>query len=161
MSNLRYVREATADDSAIIYRFILEHAREEALGENVTATQEDIENNIFKEKMAHVLLIENEVHAIVGYAIYFFAFSAFSANKVLYLEDLYVLKNYRRGGFGKALMHKLARLTLDKGCTRMQWLCPRENLSALAFYKTWGAKFFENYSICRLEYDTLNGVADF
>lgn len=161
MSNKMLVREATIEDSSIILKFIKEHAIEESLKDKVVATQENIEKHIFREKIANVLLIENEDHAIVGYAIYFYALSSFSANKVLYLEDLYVIKGYRRNGFGKALMVYLLKLTLSTGCERMQWLCPNDNKSAMAFYKTWGSKFFDGYSICRVEHETLEEFANY
>ena len=59
----------------------------------------------------------------VGYALFFHNFSTFTGRPGIYLEDLYVQPHMRGQGFGKCLLAYLARLAVDKGCTRVEWSC--------------------------------------
>ena len=59
---------------------------------------------------------------VIGYAVYYFAYSTFSCGPVLFVEDIYVLPEERGRGAGKALMIELARIAVHEGCNQMEWL---------------------------------------
>lgn len=75
-----------------------------------------------------------------GYAIYFFTYSSFLARPTLYLEDIFVLPEYRRCGAGKAIWRHLKREARRKRCGRMEWMVLDWNKPAHDFYQKMGAK---------------------
>ena len=66
-----------------------------------------------------VLLCESEGKS-VGYAIYFFTYSSFLARPTLYLEDVFVLPDHRRGGAGRKFFDALFREARRERCGRME-----------------------------------------
>ena len=58
----------------------------------------------------------------VGYAIYLFTYSSFLARPTLYLEDVFVLPEHRRGGIGGKFFEALLREARREKCGRMEWV---------------------------------------
>lgn len=76
----------------------------------------------------------------VGYAIIFETYSTFLARPTLYLEDLFVLPEFRGQGAGRALFDHISDVALERGCGRMEWACLDWNTNAQAFYAKVGAR---------------------
>src|SRR5437868_5356083 len=96
------VRPASEDDVTLIYQFITELAEYEKLSREVTATAADLHKAIFgANPVAEALIAEIEGRP-VGYALFFRNFSTFLGKPGLYLEDLYVQRDSRGRGAGKA-----------------------------------------------------------
>ncbi|HLF95261.1 MAG TPA: GNAT family N-acetyltransferase [Planctomycetota bacterium] len=76
----------------------------------------------------------------VAYAIYFFTYSSFLARPTLYLEDLFVLPEYRRHGIGKRFFDALRREARRGKCGRMEWMVLDWNKPAIRFYDMVGAR---------------------
>jgi len=95
----------------------------------------------------------------VGFALFFQNFSTFLGRAGLYLEDLYVLPEYRGKGHGKALLKKLASIAVERGCGRMEWWCLDWNQSSIDFYKALGAEPMNDWTVYRLAGDTLTNLA--
>jgi GNAT superfamily N-acetyltransferase len=74
----------------------------------------------------------------VGYAITFYTYSTFLALPTFYLEDLFVLPEYRALKVGKALFVNCAQVAWEQGCGRMEWQVLHWNTPALAFYEHLG-----------------------
>ena len=70
----------------------------------------------------------------VGYTISFYTYSSFLALPTFYLEDLFVLPEYRAQKVGKALFLNCAHVALEQGCGRMEWQVLHWNEPALSFY---------------------------
>lgn len=77
---------------------------------------------------------------IVGYAITCYLYSSFLALPTLYLEDIFVLPEYRSQGIGKALFMHCSKLALENNCGRMEWMVLDWNKLAIDFYEKIGAK---------------------
>ena len=87
-------RFATNQDTPLILHFIKELASYEKMLDEVVATEELLNEWIFKQKKAEVIFIlENEKE--VGFALFFHNFSTFLGRSGVYLEDLYVQPEYR------------------------------------------------------------------
>jgi len=80
----------------------------------------------------------------VGYAIYLFTYSSFLARPTLYLEDLFVLPEQRRGGIGGLFFEALHREARRENCGRMEWVVLDWNTPAHRFYRKLGAKPLDN-----------------
>ncbi|CAB1351651.1 unnamed protein product [Coregonus sp. 'balchen'] len=111
------IRASTLEDCKDIARMILELAEYEKVLDQVKVTQKG--------------------HAKVGYALYFYTYSSWKG-RALYMEDLYVMPEFRGKGIGKALMSKVAQLGLAAGCTQLNFAVLDWNKPSLDFYLSQG-----------------------
>ena len=123
----------------VILGLIRELAAYEKLSHEVAATQELLRRNLFGERRGAEVLLAFEGAEAVGFALYFHNFSTFIGKPGLYLEDLYIRPEFRRRGYGKALMIHLARLARQRDCGRFEWWVLDWNHPALEFYRSLGA----------------------
>jgi GNAT superfamily N-acetyltransferase len=79
----------------------------------------------------------------VSYVIFFFTYSSFLALPTLFLEDLFVLKEYRRNGVGKNMFDFIKETAKREGCGRIEFTVLKWNKSAQQFYAKNGAKCLE------------------
>ena len=157
MSNTQF-RFATENDVALILEFIKGLAEYEKMSSDVVATEELLREWIFEKKKAEVIFaVENGVE--VGFALFFHNFSTFLGRAGIYLEDLFVKPEYRGCGHGKALIRELARITVERGCGRLEWCCLDWNKPSIDFYISLGAKPLDEWTIYRLSGEDLNAFA--
>jgi GNAT superfamily N-acetyltransferase len=144
------IRFATKDDVPAILNLIKGIAEYEKLLHEVTATEEILYNSLFVKKAAEVLL--GEIDGIfIGFALFFHNFSTFTGKRGLYLEDLYVLPDYRHQGFGKQFFAKLFQIAQQRECGRMEWICLDWNTPAIDFYtKSLKAISMDEWTVYRL-----------
>ena len=95
----------------------------------------------------------------VGFALFFHNFSTFLGRSGIYLEDLFVYPEYRGKGYGKALLKELAKITVERGCGRLEWCCLDWNQPSIDFYLSLGAVPMDDWTIYRVTGDTLNNLA--
>ena len=86
----------------------------------------------------------------VGYAIYLFTYSSFLARPTLYLEDVFVLPEHRRGGIGGKFFQALQKAATKEKCGRMEWVVLNWNKPALNFYQKLGATALDEWTTYRL-----------
>jgi GNAT superfamily N-acetyltransferase len=79
----------------------------------------------------------------VSYIIYFFTYSSFLALPTLFLEDIFVLQEYRRQGVGKKMFDFLKEVAKREGCGRIEFTVLKWNKSAQEFYEKNGAQRLE------------------
>lgn len=152
-------RQATEQDAALILNFIKKLAEYERLLPQVEATEEILIEWIFRRHTACVLFPEINGRA-VGFALYFYNFSTFTGRAGLYLEDFFVLPEFRGRGIGKATLFHLAREAYRSGCGRMEWVCLDWNRSSIDFYRSIGAVAMEDWTIYRLTRSRLRQIAE-
>lgn len=151
-------RFAQEEDCALILRFIRALADYEKMSDQVVATEELLREWIFEKRKAEVLFICKE-EVEVGFALFFHNFSTFLGRAGIYLEDLYVLPEYRGKGYGKALLKKLARIAVERGCGRLEWWCLDWNRPSIDFYLSLGAEPMADWTVYRLTGKTLEEMA--
>ncbi len=95
----------------------------------------------------------------IGYAIIYVTFSSFECRSGIWLEDVYVRPERRRGGIGRAVMEYLAGLALERGHVRFEWTALDWNESALSFYEGLGAIRMDGWTTLRLEADGIRRLA--
>ena len=127
---IRYAQES--DIPKILY-FIKELAIYENMLDDVVATKDLLREWIFEKQKAEVLLAEED-GIPVGFALFFHNFSTFLGRAGIYLEDLFVMPEHRGKGYGKALLRRLAQITMERGCGRMEWACLNWNKPSIDFY---------------------------
>ena len=115
-------RSAAIDDCGLILDFIKALAEYENMTNDVVATEDLLREWIFEKQKAEVIFALEDGKE-VGIALFFHNFSTFLGRAGIYLEDLFVLPEYRKRGHGKALITKLARIANERGCGRLEWSC--------------------------------------
>ena len=152
------IRFAARGDIPVVLGFIRALAAYENMENQVIANEALLETWIFEKKRAEVLLaFEGETP--VGFALFFHNFSTWLGRAGIYLEDLFVLPEYRGKGYGKLLLKRLARIAVQRGCGRLEWACLDWNEPAIAFYKAVGAAPLDEWTTYRVTGDALLSLA--
>jgi GNAT superfamily N-acetyltransferase len=153
------IRPAVPDDVDQIYAFIVELAEYERAPDQVTGTPELLRSALFGPAPTAEALIAELDGVAAGFALFHGTFSTWECLPGLWLEDLYVPERFRRAGVGRALLERMAELTLERGCTRLEWNALDWNEPALAFYDRLGATRLSAWELHRLDGETLRRVA--
>ena len=152
-------RFACREDTALILRFIRGLAEYEKMLDLVVADEALLADQLFEKKNAEVIFaMEGEME--VGFALFFHNFSTFLGRSGLYLEDLFVLPEYRGRGYGKGLLQKLASIAVERGCGRLEWSCLDWNTPSIDFYKSLGAEPMSDWTVYRVAGETLTALAN-
>ncbi len=151
-------RYATENDCGIILDFIKALAEYEKLADQVVATEDLLREWIFEKNKAEVIFACEDGRE-VGFALFFNNFSTFLGRAGIYLEDLFVLPEYRDRGYGKALLRKLAQITIERGCGRLEWACLDWNRPSIDFYLSLDAEPMSEWTTYRLTGKTLENMA--
>ena len=152
-------RDAEPRDTGIILSFIEGLAEYENMLDLVEADEALLQEWIFEKKKAEVLFAVVDGRE-VGFALYFHNFSTFLGRAGLYMEDLYVLPEYRGQGIGKAILKRMAKIAVERGCRRLEWWCLDWNQPSIDFYLSLKAEPMSDWTVYRLSGDTLNDLAD-
>ena len=156
--NNTQIRFATKQDAGLVLAFIKDIAEYEKMSNQVVADEELIREWIFEKKKAEVIFAMEDGKE-VGFALFFHNFSTFVGRAGLYLEDIFVKKEYRGRGHGKALMKELARIALERNCGRMEWVCLDWNKPSIDFYLSIGAQPMSEWTIYRLTGEHIQNLA--
>ena len=159
MKNHITFRSAVRADCALILYFIRSLAEYEHLENEVAATEELLAEWLFGKHSAEVLfaVVDNKE---VGFALFFPNFSTFLGRAGLYLEDLFVLPEYRGRGIGKALLRELAKIAVERGYGRFEWWCLDWNKGSIDFYLSLGAKPMSDWTVYRVTSTALTELAN-
>lgn len=153
------IRPAREDDAATLLRLIRALAEYERLADQVVATEAGLRESLFgATPRAEAVLAEAGGDAI-GFALWFHNFSTFLGRHGLYLEDLFVLPEWRSRGVGRALLVHLARIAVERGCGRMEWSVLDWNAPAIGFYRRLGAVPMDEWTVYRLTGEALTRLA--
>ena len=128
-------RFAQRGDVKLILRFIRDLAKYEKLENEVVATEELLADWLFEKNAAEVIFAIADGKEI-GFALFFHNFSTFLGRAGMFLEDLFVLPEYRGRGFGKGLLRELARISMERGYGRFEWHCLDWNTPSREFYRS-------------------------
>lgn len=151
-------RYAEESDTALILQFIRDLAEYEKMLDEVIATEDTLRKWIFEKKKAEIIFAVVD-ESEVGFALFFHNFSTFLGRAGIYLEDLYVMPEYRGRGYGKAILKKLAQIAVERGCGRLEWWCLDWNKPSIDFYLSLGAKAMNDWTVYRIAGNTLVDMA--
>jgi GNAT superfamily N-acetyltransferase len=153
------IRPATEADAELIFSLICELAEYEKLADAVSGDAEVLRRSLFEQGAAEALILEAGEET-VGYAIFFTTFSTFECRSGIWLEDVYVRPEHRRGGFGRAVMEHLAALALERGHVRLEWCALDWNEPALDFYRQLGATRLDDWRMLRLDREGMRRLSE-
>lgn len=155
------IRTATPDDVPDIVRLIRALADYQDHLDEARASEDDLRAALFPATaeprvFAHVAQVDGRV---VGMAIWFPTFSTWTGRHGIWLEDLYVLEEFRGRGYGKALVSSLAAVCVERGYPRLEWTVLDWNGPSIAFYRSIGAAPMDEWTTQRLTGEALAALA--
>ncbi|MFA6598854.1 MAG: GNAT family N-acetyltransferase [Ignavibacteriaceae bacterium] len=155
MNSELIIKQAVEEDVPLILSFIKKIAEYEKLEHEVVTTEEILKESLFGKKPSAEVIFGYLDDEPVAYAVYFYNFSTFIGKKGLYLEDLFVLPELRGYGVGKKMLLYLIQKAFEEKCGRMEWAVLDWNESAISFYKSLGAKPMDEWTVFRMDEETI------
>lgn len=150
------VRPARPDDVPAVLGLIHELAEYERAAHEVRATEQSLHAALFAEHPAAFCHVAERGGQVGGFALWFLNFSTWLGRHGIYLEDLYVRRDLRGRGAGRALLAELARICVDRGYGRLEWWVLDWNADAHGFYRRLGAVPMDEWTVWRLTGDALD-----
>jgi GNAT superfamily N-acetyltransferase len=133
------IRDAVADDAAILVSLVHQFEREEGKSA-AKLTVEDVLAHGFGERARFRVLLAEDAGRALGYALFYPSYDSEHAAKGLYLQDLFVVPGARRRGVGRALMVAVARACQADGGCYLFWNALEANHAGRAFYHRIGGR---------------------
>jgi len=153
------IRFATPNDIPVILQLIKELASFENLLHMVVADEKLLEEWLFQKKVAEVIIGEIN-NMVIGFSLFFHNFSTFLGKPGIYIEDVYVKKEYRHQGYGKSFFRFIAQLARERDCGRMEWSVLDWNEPAIQFYQSLGASPLNEWTVYRLTSEGIQNLAE-
>ncbi len=154
------IRKACSADASAILRLVEGLAEYEHLDPPDASARERLVTDMFGER-PRIEAFLAEVDGIpAGYAFVFESYSSFLALPTLYLEDLFVLPEYRKMKIGYSLFRCVALEARRRGCGRMEWTVLDWNVPAVEFYRRLGAKHMKEWHLYRLTAAELDAFTE-
>jgi ribosomal protein S18 acetylase RimI-like enzyme len=93
---------------------------------------------ISNSKLVDILLAEQE-EKLLGFATFGTMYPVAGLVPFTYIQQIYVREGGRRMGVARSLMQKIAKTSIERGMTRVEWSTSHENFAAQALYRRLGA----------------------
>ncbi|MDJ0616966.1 MAG: GNAT family N-acetyltransferase [Calothrix sp. MO_192.B10] len=149
------LRFAQPGDGNALFTLIKGLADYEKLSHAVTGSAEELEKHLFGSPRYVEAILAEKSNQAVGFALFFNNYSTFLTKPGIYLEDIFILPEYRQQGIGKALLTKVAQVAVERDCGRLEWSVLDWNEPAQKFYCRMGASILDEWRICRVTGEEL------
>jgi len=153
------IRPARSEDAGGYLKLVDALARFEKLPPPDASAKTRLIDHLFGERPRYRLMVAEHEDRIVGYAAHYLAYSTFLAQPTFYLEDLFVLPEYRHAKLGHRMMVFCAKTAVAEGCGRMDFLVLDWNKLALEFYARHSVPCRREWLLHRLQGDELSEMA--
>jgi GNAT superfamily N-acetyltransferase len=153
------IRVVEPADVPAVVAMVHELAEYEREPQSCHLTEAQLTAALFNDQPALFGLVAEQDGVAVGIAVYFLNFSTWRGVHGIYLEDLYVRPEARRGGHGRALLNELARIADARGYDRLDWAVLDWNTPSQEFYRSLGAFPTDEWTGWRLTGEALTTLA--
>ena len=144
------ISSANETDVPVLLTMIRELAEFERLAHELEVTADSLRAALFGERPVAAALLARADGQPVGYAVYYHTLSTFVGRPGIFLDDLYVRPPFRKRGIGRALLEAVARIGIELGGERFEWIALRWNENAFRFYRSLGAKVMDDWALLRM-----------
>ncbi|MDB9315852.1 GNAT family N-acetyltransferase [Spirulina sp. CS-785/01] len=148
------IRAASPSDVPAIFQLIQALADYEQLSHEVTGTVDALQEHLFGDSPYIEAIVAEVEGKVVGFALFFYNYSTFLTRPGIYLEDLFVLPEYRRQGIGTELLKAVIGLAVQRKAGRVEWSVLEWNDPAIQFYQKMGATVIPDWRTCRIIVDS-------
>lgn len=150
------IRNAKVKDIPDILRLIRDLSVYEKLSHQFANNKDLLKKYVFGKKNYAEVLIADLSNKPVGFALFFHNYSTFVGKPGVYLEDLFVLPEFRGKGIGKKLFMEIVKIAHNRDCGRIEWSVLNWNSLAIDFYKSLGAVAMDDWTVYRLDENKIN-----
>lgn len=154
------LRAAGPSDVPTILRCIRGLAEYERLAHECVATEGLLRESLFGPTPAAEVVLAFDGDVPAGFALWFRSYSTFLARPGIYLEDLFVIPEFRGRGLGRQLLAHLARTARERGYGRVEWAVLDWNVEAIRFYESLGAVAMGDWTTYRVTGDALAALGE-
>jgi GNAT superfamily N-acetyltransferase len=158
MSDAIKVRPATVDDVELLHKFSVDLSTYEDEPHAVTASPQILARDGFGKDPQFAAMIAEIAGKPVGFALYTFNYSVWTGARGIFIEDIWVVPEQRRGGVARALMTALAKECVVRGYKRIDLNVLDWN-PARGFYEKIGLRWIKNWLPYRLSGEALEKLA--
>ena len=134
------IERVKRDNFDDLIRLVEELAKFEKLAPPDKAASTRLKRDILSRKPRCEAYLCRLGHEYVAYIIFYFTYSSFLALPTLYLEDIFVIKEYRRRGIGQGIFDFCVERARKEGCGRIEFTVLDWNEAAQRFYEKNGAR---------------------
>ncbi len=152
------VRPARVEDGPEIVRLIDGLADFEKLPPPDEAAKARLLEDAFGPAPRFSIFLAEVQGVIAGYAFIFETYSTFQALPKLYLEDIFVMPEYRGYKVGYALFRECVAEAERRGCGRMEWVVLDWNIHAQKFYQQLGARHTQEWQPYSLTQEQIRAI---
>jgi GNAT superfamily N-acetyltransferase len=159
MNDTFEIHLAKKGDIPLILDFIKQFAELGNVSHELKATEQILEENLFGQKPYAEVILSYLNNEPVGYALFTHNFSTLLGRPGLYLVDLFVASKARKQGIGRTMLAYLAKVAVDRKCSRFEWSVMSANHTAVKLYEDVGAKLLDQWKVYRLSDSSLDKLA--
>ncbi len=155
------IRNATPNDNKILFQLIYDLAKFQGIQDRLTINEQSLNDLLFSPNANTTIVVALIEDKIVGFTQY----SIMNINRLyqstpaLYIDEMYVLPEFRYQNIGKKLFHFLAKVAAEKKYNRLEWWVVQGNTQAEDFYLGLGAIPFPEYKVWRLKEEGLQKLS--
>ena len=145
------IRRAGAGDAPTVINLLVALAEYEKLTPPDAAGKERLSAELASANPRFEAYLAEFERTAAGCAVVFETYGTFIAKPKLYIEDLFVLPEYRGRGAGKALFQAMVEQARVRGCRRLEWTALDWNSPAHDFYRSMGGRMIGDLRVFQLD----------